>query len=82
MKRSGLSDLLLAKIWDIADWEGRGSLDKHGWLVAMKLIALAQAGKDVSVGNLPLDVAPPRFRNAATPTGMSSSTLIETSLLD
>ncbi|XP_035705257.1 epidermal growth factor receptor substrate 15-like 1 isoform X2 [Folsomia candida] len=51
LKRSGLSDAILSKIWDMSDPQGKGHLDKSGLFMAIKLITLAQTGKDVTMSN-------------------------------
>ncbi|XP_012262607.1 epidermal growth factor receptor substrate 15-like 1 isoform X2 [Athalia rosae] len=61
LKKSQLSDVVLSKIWDMADPQSRGSLDKSGLFVALKLCALAQAGRDLSMTNLSLETAPPKM---------------------
>lgn len=61
LKRSGLSDVILSRIWDLSDPGGRGSLDKAGMFVALKLVALVQSGKDLSINNLNEDVPPPNM---------------------
>ena len=40
------------QIWDMSDPSGKGFLDKSGFFVALKLIALAQNGMDVSLSNI------------------------------
>ncbi|XP_077580937.1 uncharacterized protein LOC144201942 isoform X2 [Stigmatopora nigra] len=67
LKKSGLSDNTLGKIWDLADSEGRGYLDKRGFFIALRLVASAQAGHDVGFNNLTKMVAPPKFRDTASP---------------
>lgn len=59
LKRSGLADSILSKIWDLADAGGRGFLDKRGFFVALKLVALVQSGRAPSLAHLALPVAPP-----------------------
>lgn len=61
LKKSQLSDGILSKIWDMADPQSRGSLDKSGLFVALKLCALAQAGHDLSMNNLNLELPPPKM---------------------
>lgn len=61
LKRSGLSDVILSRIWDLSDPGGRGSLDKSGMFVALKLVALVQNGRDLSTNNLTEDVPPPKM---------------------
>ncbi|XP_030074019.1 epidermal growth factor receptor substrate 15-like 1 isoform X4 [Microcaecilia unicolor] len=67
LKKSGLSDIVLGKIWDLADPEGRGYLDKQGFYVALRLVACAQSGHDVSLSSLSLTVPPPKFHDTANP---------------
>nr|XP_057918213.1 epidermal growth factor receptor substrate 15-like 1 isoform X2 [Doryrhamphus excisus] len=67
LKKSGLSDNTLGKIWDLADAERKGYLDKRGFFIALRLVASAQAGHDVSLGNLSQIVAPPKFRDTSSP---------------
>jgi len=63
LKKSQLSDVILSKIWDMADPQSRGSLDKSGLFVALKLCALAQTGKDLNISNLSLELPPPKMVN-------------------
>lgn len=63
LKKSQLSDVILSKIWDMADPQSRGSLDKSGLFVALKLCALAQTGKDLNMSNLSLELPPPKMVN-------------------
>ncbi|XP_061694926.1 epidermal growth factor receptor substrate 15-like 1 isoform X2 [Syngnathoides biaculeatus] len=67
LKKSGLSDNTLGKIWDLADSERKGYLDKRGFFIALRLVASAQAGHDVSLSNLAQTVAPPKFRDTSSP---------------
>ncbi|TSN76567.1 Calreticulin [Bagarius yarrelli] len=48
LKRSGLSDLVLGKIWDLADSERKGFLNKQQFFVAIRLVACAQNGLEVA----------------------------------
>uniref|UniRef100_A0A3Q2XBU3 EH domain-containing protein n=1 Tax=Hippocampus comes TaxID=109280 RepID=A0A3Q2XBU3_HIPCM len=61
LKKSGLSDNTLGKIWDLADSERKGYLDKRGFFIALRLVASAQAGHDVSISSLSQTLAPPTF---------------------
>lgn len=61
LKKSQLSDVILSKIWDMADPQSRGSLDKSGLFVALKLCALAQSGQDLNMSNLNLELPPPKM---------------------
>uniref|UniRef100_A0A8C4EP03 Epidermal growth factor receptor pathway substrate 15 like 1 n=1 Tax=Dicentrarchus labrax TaxID=13489 RepID=A0A8C4EP03_DICLA len=61
LKKSGLSDSTLGKIWDLADSERRGYLDKRGFFIALRLVASAQCGNDISLNNLNQNLAAPKF---------------------
>jgi epidermal growth factor receptor substrate 15 len=61
LKKSGLSDVILSKVWDLSDPVGKGYLNKGGFFVALKLVSLAQTGKDVSMANITADVPPPKL---------------------
>uniref|UniRef100_A0A3B3Y3A0 EH domain-containing protein n=1 Tax=Poecilia mexicana TaxID=48701 RepID=A0A3B3Y3A0_9TELE len=61
LKKSGLPDSTLGKIWDLADPEGKGYLDKQGFYVALRLVACAQSGQEVSVSSINQTVPPPQF---------------------
>ncbi|XP_073227453.1 epidermal growth factor receptor substrate 15-like 1 isoform X2 [Porites lutea] len=60
LKKSGLKEGVLHKIWELADPQGTGFLDKQRFFLALRLIALAQNGKDVSLSNLTLLVPAPK----------------------
>ncbi|KAJ8270940.1 hypothetical protein GJAV_G00120980 [Gymnothorax javanicus] len=72
LKKSGLSGSTLGKIWELADPNGKGYLDKQGFFVAMRLVACAQNGRDVSIASLALPVPPPKFSDTGSP--LTSST--------
>lgn len=61
LKRSGLSDVVLSRVWDLSDPGGRGCLDKAGMYVALKLVALAQSGRDINLANISMDMPPPKM---------------------
>ncbi|XP_048108147.1 epidermal growth factor receptor substrate 15-like 1 isoform X3 [Alosa alosa] len=61
LKKSGLPDMTLGKIWDLADPDGKGFLDKQGFYVALRLVACAQSGQEVSLTSFNLTVPPPKF---------------------
>ncbi|XP_054277606.1 epidermal growth factor receptor substrate 15-like 1 isoform X2 [Macrosteles quadrilineatus] len=61
LKKSGLSDGTLSKIWDLSDPNGKGYLNKPGFFVALKLVSLAQNGRDVNIANILTDVPPPKM---------------------
>ncbi|XP_075579922.1 epidermal growth factor receptor substrate 15-like 1 isoform X7 [Pelecanus crispus] len=67
LKKSGLSDIILGKIWDLADPEGKGYLDKQGFYVALRLVACAQNGHEVNLSSLNLTVPPPKFHDTSSP---------------
>ncbi|XP_062855075.1 epidermal growth factor receptor substrate 15 isoform X2 [Trichomycterus rosablanca] len=61
LKRSGLSDLVLGKIWDFADSERKGFLNQQQFFVALRLVACAQNGLEVALKSLNVAVPPPKF---------------------
>ncbi|XP_072295555.1 epidermal growth factor receptor substrate 15 isoform X2 [Eucyclogobius newberryi] len=67
LKRSGLADLVLGKIWDVADSERKGSLNKQQFFVALRLIACAQNGLEVALKSLNVAVPPPKFHDTSSP---------------
>ncbi|XP_065100965.1 epidermal growth factor receptor substrate 15-like 1 isoform X2 [Paramisgurnus dabryanus] len=67
LKKSGLPDITLGKIWDFADPDGKGFLDKQGFYVALRLVACAQSGHDISLNSLNLSVPPPKFKDHSSP---------------
>uniref|UniRef100_A0A6I8PJU5 Epidermal growth factor receptor pathway substrate 15 like 1 n=1 Tax=Ornithorhynchus anatinus TaxID=9258 RepID=A0A6I8PJU5_ORNAN len=67
LKKSGLSDNILGKIWDLADPEGKGYLDKQGFYVALRLVACAQNGHEVNLSSLNLNMPPPKFHDTSSP---------------
>ncbi|XP_051950285.1 epidermal growth factor receptor substrate 15 isoform X1 [Xyrauchen texanus] len=67
LKKSSLADLVLGKIWDLADSERKGSLNKQQFFVALHLVACAQNGLDVSTKSLNASVPPPKFHDTSSP---------------
>eukprot|EP00118_Oscarella_pearsei_P005388 m.24758 g.24758 ORF g.24758 m.24758 type:complete len:166 (+) comp28675_c0_seq2:1049-1546(+) len=61
LKRSKLKEGILHKIWNLCDPTASGFVDKQGFFVALKLIALAQNGRDVSLASLSQIVPPPEL---------------------
>ncbi|XP_055700710.1 epidermal growth factor receptor substrate 15-like 1 isoform X2 [Phlebotomus papatasi] len=59
LKKSTLSDVVLSRIWDLSDPQGRGYLDKAGFYTALKFVALAQAGEDINIENIYTDTQNP-----------------------
>ncbi|XP_018012233.1 epidermal growth factor receptor substrate 15-like 1 isoform X2 [Hyalella azteca] len=64
LKKSGLDDDSLSKIWDLSDPNGKGYLDRIGLFVSLKLIALAQNKREVSLSNLMMALPPPNMGDA------------------
>ncbi|KAM4642275.1 epidermal growth factor receptor substrate 15 [Discoglossus pictus] len=73
LKRSGLTDLVLGKIWDLADTDSKGYLNKQEFFVALRLVACAQNGMEVALGSLNMVVPPPRFHDTASPSLMDAA---------
>ncbi|XP_019487865.1 PREDICTED: epidermal growth factor receptor substrate 15 [Hipposideros armiger] len=77
LKKSGLPDLVLGKIWDLADTDGKGVLNKQEFFVALRLVACAQNGLEVSLSSLNLAVPPPRFHDTSSPLLASGTSATE-----
>ncbi|XP_064138017.1 epidermal growth factor receptor substrate 15 isoform X1 [Loxodonta africana] len=77
LKKSGLPDLILGKIWDLADTDSKGILNKQEFFVALHLVACAQNGLDVSLSSLNLAVPPPKFRDTSSPLLISGTAAAE-----
>ncbi|XP_042562858.1 epidermal growth factor receptor substrate 15-like 1 isoform X2 [Clupea harengus] len=75
LKRSGLSDSTLGKIWELSDTDRKGYLDKRGFFVALRLVASAQSGNDVSHNSLNQAVPAPKFRDTGSPSLSSAPPL-------
>ncbi|XP_068447386.1 epidermal growth factor receptor substrate 15-like 1 isoform X11 [Clinocottus analis] len=73
LKKSGLPDITLGKIWDLADPDGKGYLDKQGFYVALRLVACAQSGQEVSLSSLNLTIPPPKFKDTSSPSLSSTA---------
>ena len=61
LKQSKVKDALLKEIWDLADPTGKGYLDRHGFYVNLKLVALAQSNQEVKLENLTVPAPPPKL---------------------
>ncbi|KAM5248976.1 epidermal growth factor receptor substrate 15 isoform 2-T2 [Ctenodactylus gundi] len=77
LKKSGLPDLILGKIWDLADTDGKGILTKQEFFVALRLVACAQNGLEVSLNSLNLAVPSPRFHDPSSPLLTSGNSAAE-----
>uniref|UniRef100_A0A8C7I8G0 Epidermal growth factor receptor pathway substrate 15 n=1 Tax=Oncorhynchus kisutch TaxID=8019 RepID=A0A8C7I8G0_ONCKI len=67
LKRSGLADLVLGKIWDLADSDRKGCLNDQQFFIALRLVACAQNGLEVALKSLNLAVPPPKFHDTSSP---------------
>ncbi|XP_068447855.1 epidermal growth factor receptor substrate 15 isoform X2 [Clinocottus analis] len=67
LKRSGLADLVLGKVWDLADSERKGALNKQQFFIALRLVACAQNGLEVALRSLNVTVPPPKFHDTSSP---------------
>ena len=61
LKQSKVKDAILKEIWDLADPTGKGYLDRHGFYVNLKLVALAQSSQEVKLENLTVPAPPPKL---------------------
>ena len=61
LKQSKVKDSQLKEIWDLADPTGKGYLDRHGFYVNLKLVALAQSNQEAKLENLNLPAPPPKL---------------------
>ena len=53
--------LAAAQVWDMSDPTGRGYLEKPGFFVALKLIALVQSGQEMSISKLTAEAPQPNL---------------------
>uniref|UniRef100_A0A3B3S1A6 Epidermal growth factor receptor pathway substrate 15 n=1 Tax=Paramormyrops kingsleyae TaxID=1676925 RepID=A0A3B3S1A6_9TELE len=67
LKKSGLTDLILGQIWDLADVEQKGCLNKQQFFIALRLVACAQNGLEVMLSSLNVAVPPPKFHDTSSP---------------
>lgn len=77
LKRSGLSDLVLGKIWDLADADAKGFLNKQEFFVALKLVGCAQNGLEVSLNSLNLAAPAPKINDRSSPLPNSGSAPVD-----
>ncbi|CAC5399125.1 EPS15 [Mytilus coruscus] len=59
LKKSGLKDSVLGQIWDLSDPTGKGYLEKPGFYVALKMVALSQSNQDLNLQNLIIEAPQP-----------------------
>lgn len=55
------------QIWNLSDPSGKGSLDKQGLFMALRMIAVCQTGKEPSVTNMALSDPPPKLAGVELP---------------
>jgi Ca2+-binding EF-hand superfamily protein len=67
LRTSGISVADLAKIWDLSDQNRFGYLTPREFTIALKLIALAQSGREISLQNIPTVTNLPKFNNIPLP---------------
>jgi len=67
LKKSGLPDDVLGKIWDLSDPDGKGFLDRQGFFVACKFVALVQDSQPLMACNLKNESPAPNFGDATAP---------------
>ena len=60
-RTSGLDDMTLGGIWQVADQDRRGRLNKQEFFLATKLVALKQQGTDATLDNVNVPAAVPRL---------------------
>ncbi|XP_059840238.1 epidermal growth factor receptor substrate 15 isoform X1 [Hypanus sabinus] len=77
LKKSGLSDLVLGKIWDLADADAKGFLNKQEFFVALKLVGCAQNGLEVSLNSLNLVASAPKINDRSSPLPSSGSAPVD-----
>ncbi|GAB0144009.1 hypothetical protein EsHS_00004506 [Epichloe bromicola] len=66
--QSNLSEDALAQIWDLADFNSQGQLNREGFAVAMYLIRQQRSGSGGPLpGTLPPNLLPPSVRNQRQP---------------
>ncbi|KAK6180056.1 hypothetical protein SNE40_012274 [Patella caerulea] len=61
MKKSGLNDTVLSKVWDLSDPTGKGYLEKPGFYSALKYISLVQNGQEMIPSALVNETPPPNL---------------------
>merc|ERR1712018_841233 len=67
LKKSGLPDDILGKIWEITDHGSKGYLDRSGLFVACKMVALVQCDMPLTVDNARVECKAPNFGAETAP---------------
>ncbi|GAA95685.1 hypothetical protein E5Q_02342 [Mixia osmundae IAM 14324] len=70
--RSGLSEAILAQIWDLSDVRSEGRLDREEFAIAMRLITDTTNDKVVPT-TLPASLVPPSMRAQQAPSGLPNA---------
>ncbi|EDV22349.1 uncharacterized protein TRIADDRAFT_58856 [Trichoplax adhaerens] len=63
LKKSNLKESVLHQIWELGDSSKDGYLNKKSFCIVLKLIALAQCGRDFSLSNVNFPAPPPDLDN-------------------
>ena len=61
--------LIFVQIWNLSDPNATGFLDKQGFFLALRLVALCQSGKEPCVANLSLSDPLPKLEGIDLPQG-------------
>ena len=67
--RLDLFFLIFLQIWNLSDPNATGFLDKQGFFLALRLVALCQSGKEPCVANLSLSDPLPKLEGIDLPQG-------------
>jgi len=73
LRKSGIPDQLLEKVWEASDANKQGFLMQREFAIAMRLIALAQEGKQISVDQIYNVTTLPKFTDIPLPVMFPSS---------
>ncbi|KAE9418393.1 hypothetical protein Angca_004166 [Angiostrongylus cantonensis] len=74
LRRSNLSMQQLGQIWELADYQKKGVLDKNGFFIAFKLVAAAQQGLPISPASISINtLKPPHFDGISDKSAVSMS---------
>eukprot|EP01119_Soliformovum_irregulare_P017918 TRINITY_DN53_c0_g1_i1.p1 TRINITY_DN53_c0_g1~~TRINITY_DN53_c0_g1_i1.p1 ORF type:complete len:486 (-),score=122.06 TRINITY_DN53_c0_g1_i1:89-1507(-) len=67
LRKASLPDAILEKVWDMADANRQGFLKEREFAIAMRLVALAQEGKPVTLNQIPNVSSYPKFDTIPPP---------------